>query len=77
MTVLCKNMTHALKANKLLYQAGIHSRVEKKTSVNGITGCVYTIIFDDEQKDSAFDIMHKGGVILHKKEKVYYGDTEK
>lgn len=74
MKILCKNMTHAMKANKLLYNAGIHSSVEKLTDVEGISGCVYSINFSDKNFESALQVMCKGNVILHKKEKRYYGD---
>lgn len=74
MKLLCKNMTHAMKANKILYNNGIHSKVEKSTDNPGISGCVYSIVFDDRYSNSALEYLCKGGVILHKKEKQRYGD---
>ncbi len=74
MKILCKNMTHAMKANKLLYNCGIHSKVEKSTDNPGIKGCVYGISFNDKYFDKAIDAMKKGEVHLHKQEKNYYGD---
>jgi CTP:phosphocholine cytidylyltransferase-like protein len=74
MRILCKNMTQAMKANKLLYNAGIYSKVEKITDVKGVSGCVYGINFFDKNFEAAIKIMCEGSVILHKKEKQYYGD---
>jgi hypothetical protein len=74
MTVMCKNMTHALKGNKILYQNGIYSKVEKETSVDGISGCVYTLTISERDFNTALSIMFNSGVILHKKEYDYYGD---
>lgn len=72
MKIMCKNMTHALKANKLLYNCGVFSKVEKDADNPDVNGCVYCIIFDDKESVKALECMCKGGVILHKKEKQKY-----
>ena len=74
MKLKCKNMTHAMKANRLLYNNGIHSRVEKISDDPEIHGCVYSIVIDDSYVHRALMIMNDGGVQLHKKEKIRYGD---
>ena len=75
MKIMCKNMTHALKANKVLYQNGIYSKVEKETSVSGINGCVYTLIISENDFEKAIGVMKESGVMLHKKELNYYGEV--
>ncbi len=75
MKIKCKNMTHAMKANRILYDNGIHSKVEKTNDDPDIHGCVYSIVFDDRHLNRALEIMCSGGVILHKKEKINYGDV--
>jgi hypothetical protein len=74
MKLKCKNMTHAMKANRLLYDNGIRSRVEKISDDPDIHGCVYSIAIDDSLVRRALKIMSDGGVQLHKKEKIRYGD---
>lgn len=74
MRILCKNMTHAMKANRLLSDSGIYSKVEKITEMSGVSGCVYCINFDDRNFETALEIMKNSGVLLHKKERNYYGD---
>ena len=73
MKLKCKNMTHAMKANRLLYNNGIHSRVEKISDDPEVHGCVYSIVIDDKAASHALKIMSDGGVQLHKKE-IRYGD---
>ncbi len=73
MKLKCKNMTQAMKANRLLYQNGIQSRVEKISDDPEIKGCVYSICFSDKYLNHALEILNNGGVILHKKEKYGYG----
>ena len=72
---MCKNMTHAMKANKLLYNNGIQSRVEKISDDPNVRGCVYSIIFNDRYSKEAIEILRAGGVMLHKKEYDYYGEN--
>lgn len=67
-------MTHAMKANKILYKNGIHSRIEKISDDPEIHGCVYSISFSDKYACRAMEIMSKSGVQLHKKEAKNYGD---
>ena len=69
MRVLCKNMTHAMEANKLLYNFGIYSKVEKITEVEGVSGCVYASSFADKDSEYALRLMCSGGILLHMKEK--------
>ncbi len=75
MTVKCKNITHAMKANRLLYNGGIESRVEKISDDPDVRGCVYSIVFSDRYAERALEIMCGGGVQLHKSEKKGYGDV--
>lgn len=74
MRLMCKNMTHAMKANKVLYNNGIHSKVEKINNNPDIKGCVYCICFEDKYKETVIDIFKKYGVILHKSEHIKFGD---
>jgi len=74
MKVKCKNMTHAMKANRLLSDNGIESRVEKISDDPEAHGCVYSIVVPDEYAGEAYNIMSSGGVLLHKTEKRGYGD---
>lgn len=71
---MCKNMTHAMKANKLLYSNGIYSRVEKISNDPNVHGCVYSICFNERYTKQAVEILKAGGVLLHRKEQDYYGD---
>lgn len=77
MKIKCKNMTHAMKANRLLYNNGIHSRVEKISDDPEVHGCVYSIVFEDRYQKQALEIMSSGGVMLHRKEKMHYGDERR
>lgn len=77
MKIKCKNMTHAMKANRALYNSGIHSRVEKISDDPDIHGCVYSIVFEDRYLKQALDIMRSNNVLLHKKEKISYGDERR
>ena len=52
---MCKNMTHALKANKLLYNCGVFSKVEKDADNPDVNGCVYCIMFDDKESVKALE----------------------
>ena len=74
MNIKCKNMTHALKANKILYGNGIESSVKKISDDPSVRGCVYSISFSDKYAETALDLMYNGGVLLHKSEKNVYGD---
>ena len=74
MKVKCKNMTHAMKANRLLYNNGIQSRVEKISNDPDMHGCVYSIVFADRYSKQALEVMCSGGVLLHRNEKIRYGD---
>lgn len=74
MKILCKNMTHAIKASKVLTNSGITAKVEKLTNVPDIVGCVYSVSFEDKYFEKSIALMRSGDVILHKKEKNYYGD---
>lgn len=75
MKIKCKNMTHAMKANRVLYDNGIHSKVEKINDDPDMQGCVYSIAIDRSHLSRALEIMCLVGVQLHKKEKVNYGDV--
>ena len=72
---MCKNMTNALKANKILYNNGIYSKVEKLTEYKETSGCVYAVSFEDKYFEDAVELMYKANVVLHKSEKNYYGDS--
>lgn len=74
MKIKCKSMTHAMKANRLLYDNGIYSRVEKVSDDPEIHGCVYAVAIPDRFVETALEIMNSGGVQLHKKEKLRGGD---
>ena len=74
MRVICKNMTQAMKAGKLLNDSGIYAKVVKITDLPDVNGCVYSVNFKDPDFEKAINIMKNNGVILHKKEKNYYGD---
>ena len=50
------------------------TKVEKITEMSGVSGCVYCINFDDRNFETALEIMKNSGVLLHKKERNYYGD---
>ncbi len=73
MILMCKNMTNAIKANKVLYDNGITSRIEKITDNPDVRGCVYSVVFDDRHKETAFSVLCKSSVVLHKKEKNFIG----
>lgn len=75
MKIKCKNMTHAMKANRVLYDNGIHSKVEKINDDPDMHGCVYSIAIDRSHLSRALEIMCLAGVQLHKKEKVNCGDV--
>ena len=68
MKLMCKNMTQAMKANRLLHDNGISSRVDKITDAPEIKGCVYVIVFSDEQTDRVLKLITEKGIVLHKKE---------
>ena len=72
MTIKCKNMTHAMKAKKILAKNGIDAFVEKKSDIPDYTGCIYTINFDDSFYAKAIRVMDSGGVIIHSTEKIRY-----
>lgn len=72
MTIKCKNMTHAIKAQKILVKNGIEASVKKTTYISGQSGCVYTINFNEEFCDKAMSLMMDNGVIIHKSEKERY-----
>ncbi len=74
MTIRCKNMTHAMKAHRILQENSIDSRVQKLNNLSDYNGCVYSIVFEDENFDRAISLFYKNNVILHKTEKIYYGD---
>lgn len=74
MKLMCKNMTHAMKANKLLYNNGIKSRVEKISDNPDVKGCVYCILFEDKYFDEVLKICNNNGILFHKKEKHGSGD---
>lgn len=76
MIIKCKNMTHAMKAKRLLSDWGIDSSVEKINNDPNINGCVYSILFDDKHYEKAIRIMNRGGVVLHKTENIGYGDED-
>jgi hypothetical protein len=69
-------MTHAMKAKKLLSDWGILSEVKKINNSPDVSGCVYSIVFDDNNYDNAIRIMKSGNVIVHKTEMYRYGDSE-
>ncbi len=75
MKLKCKNMTHAMKANRLLFIITEYIPEWKKISDDPeVHGCVYSIVIDDKAASHALKIMSDGGVQLHKKEKIRYGD---
>lgn len=74
MIVKCKNMTNAMKANKILFNNGIHSQVQKISDDPEISGCVYSVVFDDKHIERALRLMCSNRISLHKKEKNLYGD---
>ncbi len=76
MIIKCKNMTHAMKAKKLLSDWGITSEVKKINNDPDISGCVYSIVFEDSLYNSVINIIKNGNVILHKSEMYRYGDGE-
>lgn len=77
MVIKCKNMTHAMKAKRLLSDWGISSDVQKLNNDPQVSGCVYSIVFDDREYERAAIIMQKGGVVLHRSENKLYGDERK
>lgn len=68
MTVKCKNMTHAMKAQRLLTKIGISCSVEKNNNDPSANGCVYSVKFDDAFYERAMHEMKMGGIVLHKSE---------
>lgn len=74
MIVKCKNLTNAIRANKLLAQNDIKSSVVKITDSEYGGGCIHAISFDDIFKKRALCLMKKRDIILHKTESIYYGD---
>lgn len=74
MYIMCKNMTNAMKANKLLFNNGIDSRVEKIKNAENISGCVYSVVFLDKYEQDVLRILKNGNVILHKNERRRYWD---
>ena len=74
MKIKCKNITHAMKAEKLLGEQGIRARVEKNSHDPDVRGCVYSIVFSDSYVRPAVDLMLRGGVKLHSSEQGFYGD---
>lgn len=71
MILKCKNMTNAIRANKLLNNNKIKSRLEKISDDPEIRGCVYSVVIDDNFKNIALDILCKNNISFHKKEKAY------
>lgn len=76
MKINCKNMTHAMKAKRLLSDWGIASEVKKINNDPNVSGCVYSVVFDDKQYDMAIRILKNGNVVLHKTEMFRYGDSQ-
>ena len=76
MIIKCKNMTHAMKAKKILSDRGILSEVKKINNDPDISGCVYSIVFEDSFYNSAIILLKEGNVVLHKSETYRFGDGE-
>ena len=76
MIIKCKNMTHAMKAKKILSDHGILSEVKKINNDPDISGCVYSIVFEDSFYNSAIILLKEGNVVLHKSETYRFGDGE-
>lgn len=74
MIVKCKNMTNAMRANKILYNNGIQSQVHKISDDPEISGCVYSVVFDDKYDERALYLICQNKISLHKKEKGYCGE---
>lgn len=74
MIIKCKNMTHAMKAKKIISEAGISVSVEKINNVPDYSGCVYGVVFSDIHFEIVYKLMKENHIVLHKTEIVKYGD---
>ncbi len=76
MIIKCKNMTHAMKAKRLLSDWGIESDVKKINDDPNVSGCVYSIAFESKNYDTVIRVLKAGNVVLHKTEAHRFGDGE-
>jgi len=74
MIIKCKNMTHAMKAKKVLNDSGITANVEKINNVPNYNGCIYAIVFSDVYFELVCKLIKEHGIILHKTELNNFGD---
>ncbi len=74
MIIKCKNMTHAMKAKKVLKDAQINASVEKINNIPNYSGCVYGVVFSDIYFDLAIKLIKDNKIILHKTELNNFGD---
>ena len=74
MIIKCKNMTHAMKAKKVLNDSGVLASVEKINNVPNYSGCVYGIVFSDIYFDLVLKLLKENNIILHKTEFNNFGD---
>ena len=74
MIIKCKNMTHAMKAKKVLNEAGLTASVEKINNVPDYSGCVYGVVFNDIYFELALKLLTENSIVLHKTELKNFGD---
>ena len=74
MIIKCKNMTHAMKAKKILNEAGVSSSVEKINNISNYSGCVYGIVFADIYFELVIKLLKENHIVLHKTELNNFGD---
>jgi len=74
MIIKCKNMTHAMKAKKVLNDSGVIASVEKINNVPNYSGCVYGVVFSEVYFELAIKLLKENNIILHKTELNNFGD---
>lgn len=74
MIIKCKNMTHAMKAKKILNESGISASVEKINNIPNYSGCVYSIVFGDIYFELVIKLLKENHIVLHKTELNNFGD---
>ena len=74
MIIKCKNMTHAMKAKKILNESGVLASVEKINNVPNYSGCIYGIVFGDIYFELVIKLLKENHIVLHKTELNNFGD---
>ena len=60
--IVLTSVTYALKAQEILKDNGIYSKIERSKAVRSVRGCGYGIVFDKQMEDKVYSLLSENSI---------------